>query len=156
MRSLFIAVSLLLSLSTSSFAGPADEALQVAQRWTKAFTEADVEGILGLYEPDALFMDTLSKTVVTTPEGVRKYFEAALLRKYFEAALLNDRPRTAKVLEQSMAVLSDTAVVITGLDLVTGTRDGATTTSNGRFTFVIVKKSTGWKIVHYHRSAVPA
>lgn len=64
MRSLFIAVSLLLSLSTSSFAGPADEALQVAQRWTKAFTEADVEGILGLYEPDALFMGTLSKAVV--------------------------------------------------------------------------------------------
>jgi len=146
-RILFIAISLLLSLSTSSFAAPADEALQAAQRWTKAFTEADVEGILGLYEPDALFMGTLSKTVVTTPEGVRKYFEAALL---------NDRPRTAKVLEQSTAVLSDTAVVITGLDVVTGTRDGATTTSNGRFTFVIVKKPTGWKIVHYHRSAVPA
>jgi uncharacterized protein (TIGR02246 family) len=147
MRSLFIAVSLLLSLSTSSFAEPADEALQIAQRWTKAFTEADVEGILGLYEPDALFMGTLSKTVVTTPEGVRKYFEAAVL---------NDRPRTAKFLEQSTAILSDTAVVITGLDVVTGTRDGATTTSNGRLTFVIVKKSTGWKIVHYHRSAVPA
>jgi uncharacterized protein (TIGR02246 family) len=147
MRILFIAVSLLFSLSTSSYAAPADEALQVAQRWTKAFTEADVEGILGLYEPDALFMGTLSKTVVTTPEGVRKYFEAALL---------NDRPRTAKVLEQSTAVLSDMAVVITGLDVVTGTRDGATTTSNGRFTFVIVKKPTGWKIVHYHRSAVPA
>jgi len=147
MRILFIAISLLFSLSTSSFAAPADEALQVAQRWTKAFTEADVEGILGLYEPDALFMGTLSKTVVTTPEGVRKYFEAALL---------NDRPRTAKVLEQSTAVLSDMAVVITGLDVVTGTRDGATTTSNGRFTFVIVKKPTGWKIVHYHRSAVPA
>jgi hypothetical protein len=92
-------------------------------------------------------MGTLSKTVVTTPEGVRKYFEAALL---------NDRPRTAKVLEQSTAVLSDMAVVITGLDVVTGTRDGATTTNNGRFTFVIVKKPTGWKIVHYHRSAVPA
>ena len=147
MRILFIAISLLFSLSTSSFAAPADEALQVAQRWTKAFTEADVEGILGLYEPDALFMGTLSKTVVTTPEGVRKYFEAALL---------NDRPRTAKVLEQSTAVLSDMAVVITGLDVVTGTRDGATTTSNGRFTFVIIKKPTGWKIVHYHRSAVPA
>jgi uncharacterized protein (TIGR02246 family) len=146
MRILFIAVSLLLSLSTS-FAAPADEALQIAQRWTKAFTEADVEGILGLYEPDALFMGTLSKTVVTTPEGVRKYFEAALL---------NDRPRTAKVLEQSTAILSDTAVVITGLDLVTGTRDRATTTSNGRFAFVIVKKPTGWKIVHHHRSALPA
>ena len=111
MRNLWIAISLLVSLSTSSIAGPADEALQVAQRWTKAFTEADVEGIIGLYEPDALFMGTRSKTVVTTPEGVRKYFEAA-------------RPRTAKVLEQSTAILSDMAVVIPGLDVVTGTRDG--------------------------------
>jgi hypothetical protein len=101
MRNLWIAISLLVSLSTASIAGPADEALQVAQRWTKAFTEADVGGIIGLYEPDA--------------EGVRKYFEAALL---------NDRPRTAKVLEQSTAILSDMAVVIPGLDVVTGTRDG--------------------------------
>jgi uncharacterized protein (TIGR02246 family) len=147
MRLFFIAVSLLLSLSTSSLAGPADEAQQIAQQWTKAFTESDVEGILGLYEPDALFLGTLSKNVVTNPEGVRKYFEAALL---------SDRPRTAKILEQSTAVLSDMAVVITGLDLVTGTRNGATTTSYGRFTFVIVKKPTGWKIVHFHRSAVPA
>ena len=93
MRILFIAISLLLSLSTSSFAAPADEALQAAQRWTKAFTEADVEGILGLYEPDALFMGTLSKTVVTTPEGVRKYFEAALLTTVRVLPKFSNNPR---------------------------------------------------------------
>jgi ketosteroid isomerase-like protein len=133
MRNLLVAVSLLLSLGTSALAGPAEEALQVTERWTKAFTESDVQGIVGLYEPDALFLGTLSKNVVTTPEGVRKYFELALL---------NDRPRTAKILEQSTAVLSDTVVVITGLDAVTGTRDGTIMTSNGRFTFVIVKTPT--------------
>jgi hypothetical protein len=52
-------------------------------------------------------------------------------------------------------VLSDTVVVVTGLDTVTGTRDGKTYSANGRVTFVIAKRNVGWQIVHFHRSAMP-
>jgi hypothetical protein len=37
-------------------------------------------------------------------------------------------------------VLSDTAVVITGLDTVTGVRDGQPFSANGRVTFVVAKR----------------
>ena len=52
-------------------------------------------------------------------------------------------------------VLSDNAVVMTGLDTVTGVRDGQPVSSNGRVTFVLAKRGSDWKIVHFHRSAMP-
>ena len=115
--------------------------------WTKAFTNSDVEGIIQLYAPDALFLGTASKSVIVKPEGIRSYFEAALL---------NNRPRGAKLDSFEATVLSGGAVVITGLDTVTGVRDGKTFSANGRVTFVVAKRGAEWKIVHFHRSAVPS
>ncbi len=122
------------------------EALQVLEKWTKAFTDSDVDGIVKLYAPDALFLGTGSKTVVTKPEGIRAYFEQALL---------TNRPRGAKVVDQSVLVVSDTVVVVTGLDTVSGVQNGTPTSANGRFTFVLAKRGTDWLIIHFHRSAMP-
>ena len=146
MRKLLMAVALFASLCSAAVAGPKEEALQVVEKWTKAFTESDVDGIVKLYAPDALFLGTGSKTLVTKPEEIRKYFEAALL---------SNRPRGATVGDHSVMVLADTAVVITGMDTVTGTRDGKTFSANGRVTFVVAKRDSGWQIVHFHRSAMP-
>jgi ketosteroid isomerase-like protein len=44
---------------------------------------------------------------------------------------------------------------ITGLDATTAVRDGKTITSPGRVTFVVARRGPEWKIVHFHRSAVP-
>ena len=79
---------LIISLCSTAIAGPKEDALQVVEKWTKAFTDSDVDGIVKLHAPDALFLGTGSKTVVTTPEEIRKYFEQALL---------SNRPRGAKV-----------------------------------------------------------
>jgi hypothetical protein len=65
-------------------------------KWTKAFTESDVDGIVNLYAPDALFFGTGSKTLVAKPEDIRKYFEQALL---------SNRPRGATVGDHSVMVL---------------------------------------------------
>jgi uncharacterized protein (TIGR02246 family) len=146
MRKFLVAVALFASLCSAAVAGPKEEALQVVEKWTKAFTESDVDGIVKLYASDALFLGTGSKTLVTKPEDIRKYFEAALL---------SNRPRGATVGDHSVMVLSDTAVVITGMDTVTGTRDGKTFSANGRVTFVVGKREPGWQIVHFHRSAMP-
>ncbi len=146
MRKLLIDVSLFASLCSSAIAGPKEEALQVVQNWTKAFTDSDVDGIVTLYAPDALFFGTGSKALVTKTEDIRKYFEAALL---------TNRPRGATVGDHSVAVLSDTVVVITGLDNVAGTKDGKIYSAIGRTTFVVAKRGAGWQIVHFHRSAMP-
>jgi len=146
MRKLMIVGALFASLCSTAIAGPKEEALQVVQNWTKAFTESDVDAIVKLYAPDALFFGTSSKTLVTKTEDIRKYFEAALL---------TNRPRSATVGDHSVAVLSDTAVAVTGLDTVTQTKEGKTISANGRTTFVVAKRDAGWQIVHFHRSAMP-
>lgn len=146
MRKFLAAIALLFPLFSVAIAGPKEDALKVVDKWTKAFTESDVDGIVKLYAPDAIFLGTGSKTLVTKPEEIRKYFEAALR---------NNRPRGASVGEHAVMILSDTAVVVTGMDTVTGTRDGSTFSANGRVSFVLVKRDQDWKIAHFHRSAMP-
>ena len=106
MRAFLSAITLVAALSSAANAGPKEEALQVLEKWTKAFTDSDVDGIVKLYAPDALFLGTGSKAVVDKPEGIRRYFENALL---------NNRPRSATLGDHSAMTLSDTAVVVTGL-----------------------------------------
>ena len=146
MRKLLIAVALFASLCSTVSAGPKEDALQVLEKWTKAFTDSDIDAIVKLYAPDTTFLGTGSKTVVVKPEEIRKYFEQALL---------NNRPRGAMLNSHSSMVLSDTVVVVTGLDTVTGVRDGKPYSATGRVSFVVAKRGSDWQIVHFHRSAMP-
>lgn len=145
MRILVSVVIMIASISTAVADSKAD-ALQVIDRWAKAFSASDIDAIVKLYSPDALFVGTGSKAVVTKPEGVRTYFENALL---------NNRPRGASLNSYELMALSDEAVVVSGLDTVTGVRDGNATSASGRITFVVAKRGTDWQIVHFHRSAMP-
>lgn len=146
MRTLLFAASLFACLCSVAAAGPREDALGVLEKWTRAFSASDVDGMVKLYAPDILFLGTSSKAVVTREDEIRKYFEQALL---------NNRPRSAKVDSYSATVLSDSAVLFTGMDTLTGVRDGAPYSGNGRFTFVIAKRGAEWQIVHFHRSALP-
>jgi len=146
MRSFLSAVTLLVSLSSAAIAGPKEETLQVLEKWAKAFTDSDVDAIVKLHASDALFMGTASKTVVVKTEGIRAYFENALL---------NNRPRGAKLTDYTAVVLSDTAVAVSGLDMLTAVRDGKTVSTTGRVTFVVAKRGADWQIVQFHRSPVP-
>jgi uncharacterized protein (TIGR02246 family) len=146
MRKTLVAAALFASLCSTAMAGPKEAALQVVEQWAKAFTASDVDAIVELYAPDALFLGTGSKTLVVAPEGIRKYFEQALL---------SNRPRGARLDSSSVMEVSDTVVVVTGLDTVTGVRHGNPISANGRVTFVIGKRGSGWQIVHFHRSAMP-
>lgn len=139
-------VTLSLALASPAMAGPGEEAMKVVEQWAAAFNASDVDAIVALYAPDALFLGTGSRTVVNEPAGIRRYFEQALL---------TDRPRGAKLESHSAMVADDGAVVITGLDVTTATRDGKTIANPGRVTFIIAKRGNDWKIVHFHRSSVP-
>jgi uncharacterized protein (TIGR02246 family) len=144
-------LKIILTLTLSIFmglahAGPEEEALGVLQRWTQAFTNSDVDAIVKLYAPDALFFGTGSKTLVTSPADVRTYFEAALLA---------NRPRTAALDQRVVRVLSERAVAVSGMDTVTGVKDGNLLTGKGRVTFVVANRDGTWQIVQFHRSAIP-
>ena len=146
MHKLLLAGALFASLCLNAIAGPKEDALQVLEKWTKAFSDSDVDGIVKIYASDATFLGTGSKAVVIKSDEIRKYFEQALL---------NNRPRGARLDSYSATVLSDTAVLFTGLDTVTGVRDGTPFSANGRVTFVVARRGAEWQIVHFHRSAMP-
>jgi uncharacterized protein (TIGR02246 family) len=143
-----LAVALVLSVifAATSRAAPADEALKVLEAWTEAFSTSDVDRIVSLYAPDALFMATNSKSVVT---------ETTDIRSYLERTLLTDRPRGAPTSDKFVKVLSEDVVLVTGLNTSTGVHDGKPYANPGRITFIIVKRGDAWKIVHMHRSAMP-
>lgn len=121
-------------------------AQHVLEAWSRAFTASDVTAIVELYAPDALFIGTSSTQVVTETAGIRKYFERALLTR---------RPRGATISDPSVLVLSDDTVLITALNTVTGVQDGKPLSMPGRVSFVIGRRGDAWKIVHFHRSAMP-
>lgn len=134
------------SPAVPTFAGPRDEAIVVVERWFDAFTASDVDAIVELYAVDATFIGTSSRTVLTA---------SADIRRYFEQALLNNRPRGATLGEHIAAELADGTVLVTGLDTTTGVRAGERVSTPGRVTFVIAKRGDTWRIVHFHRSALP-
>jgi uncharacterized protein (TIGR02246 family) len=145
-RAFLSAVAFCMLVSSAASAGPREDALAVLEKWGAAFAASDVDGIVKLYAPDALFMGTGSKTVVK---------DAAEIRSYFEKTLLTRRPRGAPITSSEVLVLSDTAVLITGLNESTGVQDGKPFSNPGRVTFVIAKRGPEWLIVHFHRSAMP-
>jgi uncharacterized protein (TIGR02246 family) len=144
MHRLLIAVALFASLCSTAIAGPREEALQVVEKWSKAFTESDVDGMVKLYAPDALFFGTSSKALLTKPDEIRKYFERAL-----------STGRVDRKLDSSVMVLSDTVVVVTGLETVTGVRGEKPFSGTGRVTFVVAKRGSDWQVAHFHRSRLP-
>lgn len=125
---------------------PKVEVLSLLDRWAKAFSDSDVDTIVNFFAPDTLFMGTFTKNLGVDARGIRAYFENSLL---------NNRPRGAKLIDANVLVLSDTVVAVSGLDELSGVRDGNTFITNGRVTFVIAKLNTDWKIVQFHRSLVP-
>ena len=124
----------------------AADGVNVVRQWGGAFPDADVDGIADLFAADATFFGTNGRKLVTEPEGIRSYFERALLQ---------NRPRGAELLEHTAVVLSDTVVLVTGRDAVTGVKDGTPYRSEGRVSFILASRDGAWKIVHLHRSALP-
>jgi uncharacterized protein (TIGR02246 family) len=145
MRNLLLSLVVLIAWPIASFAGPKEDALLVVEKWDKAFVASDVDGMIKLYAPDATFVGTSSKAPVVKTEGIRGYFENAFLTKF----------QSATFKEYAATVLSDTTVLVTGLDVIDGIRDGRPVHAEGRVTFLVAKRGSDWQIVHFHRSAMP-
>ena len=134
-----------LSLGSSAVTDQKEDALQVLDKWIQAFNASDIDGIVSLYANDALFIGTGSTEVGTNPEYFRNYFQS----------LKRDMPRGAKLESYSALALSSTVVLISGIDSVSGSKDGVIFHRPGRTSFVFAKRGDVWQIVQFHRSAMP-
>jgi len=120
--------------------------MQVRNKWTAAFTASDVDAL------SISFRRTrCSSALAARPSPAIPVKCANILNKPSST-----RSRVlAKLLSYSVRVLSDSAVVVTGLDVLTGVRDGNAYTAPGRVTFVVSKQGDDWKIVHFHLIDLP-
>jgi uncharacterized protein (TIGR02246 family) len=144
----FIAVvlaALLLLAPTAAFAGPAEEAGSVIERWMAAFSANDADAVVKLYSTDATLLGTAARGVFG--EG------AAAVKAYF--ASLPGSGSKVMIDERRLVVLADNVVLGTGLYTFTIVRDGVPTPNPARFSMVVVKRGAEWLIAHHHSSQRP-
>ncbi len=122
------------------------EALEVVERWSSAFTQSDTDTVMSLFAPDAVFIGTTSKTVVTGLEGIRHYFESRLVQTKRYVSVLTD---------VVIGAVSNDVSTVTALNKITITENDHTELALGRLSIVLKKHAGLWKIVHFHRSAMP-
>ena len=123
-----------------------NDALDLAERWSSAFTQADVNAVMSLFAPDAVFLGTSSKTIVASTEGIKDYFENSLLGSRRYVSVLSDI---------HVSALSDDVAMITALNTITITDNNQSDDVLGRLSIAARKYEGEWKIAHFHRSAMP-
>ena len=123
-----------------------DDALELAQRWSSAFSQADVNAVMSLFATDAVFLGTTSKTVVASTEGIKHYFDNSLLGSKRYVSVLTDIHVTT---------LSDDVAMVTALNTITITENDHSDDVLGRLSIAARKYEGEWKITHFHRSAMP-
>jgi uncharacterized protein (TIGR02246 family) len=123
-----------------AFAGPAEEADAVIDRWSATYSANDRDALVKLYTPDAILLGTTSPVVSKGTEGLQKYFEA-----------LPGSGRKNAITERYMIVLNDDAVVGTGLYTFSRAAENDTPRPS-RFTMLVVKRDGQWMIAHHHSS----
>lgn len=140
--------SLLFLMCTPIFAGAKEDALAAYHTFFDSFTTDNHDQVAALFAPDALFYGTGSSEVVTTRDGIRAYFVAALSGK---RGVVKATP-----FEQTALTLSDSIVAISGKWQSERTLDGKMVTAGpSRNTVVMQRRGDQWLIVQFHNSPTP-
>ncbi len=147
MRQLIQTILLALTLmSSSTMADTKASALGVAHAWVAAVNRQDLDGIADNFATDASFFGTTTKTLISDNEGVRQYF-----LKVFQAYA----PVKVELGQVRVTELSSDSAVITGFDRWQVTVNGAPVEAIGRISMAVAVQNGQWKIVSFHRSALP-
>lgn len=133
-------------LASPAIADPKNGALGAAQAWVDAINRHDVDGIVATFASNARFFGTSTKVLVDSSDGIRQYFDAV----YAKFA-----PLSVQLGEVSVSELSADSAVITGYDQWSLTLDGKAIQTVGRLSIAVAQRNGQWRIVSFHRSAMP-
>ena len=122
-------------------------ALGAVHAWINAVNRNDLDGILAAFAHDARFFGTSTQTLVSSPDGIKAYFEVVLK---------NYAPLSAALGQITVTELSSGSAVVTGYDKWQLTVDGKQVEGIGRLSIAIALRDGRWRIVSFHRSAIPA
>jgi uncharacterized protein (TIGR02246 family) len=124
-----------------AFAGPAEEANTVVDRWSAAYTSNDPEVVVKNYAPDAILLGTVSPVMSEGTEAIRKYFSP-----------LKGSGNRNVIGERRTIVISENAVLVAGFYEFTSMVDGKSTARPSRFTMLVTNRDGQWQIRHHHSS----
>lgn len=140
-------VLLVLAMPGSALAGPREEAEAVFQRFLTAFTAAQVDGILDLFWPDALFFGTGMAELGTTPSAIASYFEPMRRRRPDE--------RQATAIRLTSLEVSDSVALVSGLWQAASVVNGQPRATPLRVSLAVTRRGDQWRIAQFHNSARP-
>ena len=147
MKNFIYAFFALMVLGTSpAMADSKNGALSTVQAWISALNRSDLNGVVASFASDARFFGTTTKTLITTSEGIRQYFQV-VFEKY--------APLSVELGEVTVSELSSDSAVLTGYDKWKVTVDGKPAEGMGRLNIAISRREGEWRIVSFHRSAMP-
>jgi uncharacterized protein (TIGR02246 family) len=123
-----------------------NDALSALHAWIDAVNRHDLESIVEIFAPDASFFGTSTQTLVTSSEGIRQYFDV-VLKNYV--------PLKVTLGLVTVSELSPDSAVITGYDKWQVTINGEPVEGIGRLSVAAILRDDQWRIISFHRSAMP-
>ena len=146
---LFLAIAAFLAFPFHACAGPKEDGQAIFDKFLTSYTAADIDAVVGLFWPDALFWGTQLPNLATTPEAVRDYFKELVKRKP------NERKATL-VEAPSVLVVSDSAVLISGLWQTESMVDGKPVVGAPlRISIAVTRRGDQWLMSQFHNSPRP-
>ena len=136
-------IALMLMSSAVAIAGPSEEANAAIDRWSAAYTANDVDAVVNSYWPDAILLGTVSPVISVRADAIRAYFTALKLKGSGNKNVIQER---------HTIVVADNAVVVTGFYEFTRMTDGKPVPAPSRFTMLVTKRGSEWRIAHHHSS----
>jgi uncharacterized protein (TIGR02246 family) len=119
---------------------------QLLANWVAAVNRCDVDAVMQLFASDVMFYGTSTKTLITSSEGVRQYFEQAFAQL---------SPLTMSIEDKKIQSISDDVMLLACTDKWSVALDGQQQIMFGRLVMTAVIKQGVWKIVSFHRSVMP-
>ena len=120
---------------------------QLLADWVAAVNRCDVDAVMQLFAADVMFYGTSTKTLITSSEGVRQYFEQAFAQL---------QPLTMSIEDIKIQSVSDAVMLLACSDSWTVTLNGQQQIMFGRLVMNAAIKQGAWKIVSFYRSVMPA
>lgn len=115
------------------------------QGWVNAFNARDPARICACYHPDAVLCGTTAQSLITTPAGIRQYFEGHCA---------SATPLSVQLTDQHIRVYGDVAIN-SGSYTLTVVSAEPPWALPARFSFTYQQIGGGWLIVDHHSSWVP-
>jgi uncharacterized protein (TIGR02246 family) len=137
----FVLIALMLMSPALALAGPAEDANAALDRWSPAYSANDPEAIANNYWPDAILLGTVSPVISEGTEAIVKYFTPSKGSGNKNAI---DERRTIKI--------NDEAVVVAGFYTFTRMVEGKPVPAPSRYTMLVTKRGSEWRIAHHHSS----